>query len=102
MDNMLLLKSKSPYDYIQDSCFPRQMARQKVFLFKMSFYGPISGVDLVRCMQPGGDLQNCWLMFSHVKHVEEWTTMACHVYDLVYCKVFTVVIYGMQSESIIV
>jgi hypothetical protein len=58
MDNTLLLKSMSPYDYIQDSCFLGQMARQKVFMFKMSFYGPTSGVDLVRCMQPGGDLQN--------------------------------------------
>jgi len=47
------------------------MARQKVSLFKMSFYGPISGVNLVRCMQPGGDLQNYSLMFGHVKHVQE-------------------------------
>jgi len=56
MDNPLLLKSKSPYEYIQKSCFLGQMARQKVFMFKMSFYGPTSGVDLVRCMQPNGDL----------------------------------------------
>jgi hypothetical protein len=56
MDNILFLKSKSPYDYIQDSCFPRQMVGQKVFLFKMSFYGPTNGFDLVRHMQPGGDL----------------------------------------------
>jgi hypothetical protein len=56
MDNILLLKLKSHYDYIQDSCFLRQMVGQKVFLFKMLFYGLASGVDLVRCMQPGGDL----------------------------------------------
>ncbi len=76
------------------------MAGQKVFLFKMSFYGPISGVDRVRCMQPGGDLQNCWLIFGHVKHVKKWTTMACHVYKPVYCKVFPIAIYDMQSKSI--
>jgi hypothetical protein len=56
MDNILLLKLKNPYDYIQDSCFPKQMAGQKVFLFKMSLYGLVSGVDLVRNMQLGGDL----------------------------------------------
>jgi hypothetical protein len=56
MDNILLFNSKNPYDYIQDSCFPRRMARQKVSLFKMSFYGLTSKVDLVRRMQPSGDL----------------------------------------------
>ncbi len=76
------------------------MAGLIVFMFKMSFYGPTSGVDLVRHMQRGGDLQNCWLMFNHVKCVHEWTTMACHVYNLVYYKVFTIIIYNMQSKSI--
>jgi hypothetical protein len=95
MDNILFLKLKSPYDYIQDSCFPGQMTRQKVFMFKMSFYGPSSGVDLVRRMQPGGLLHNFWLMFDHVKHVQEWTTMACHVYNSVYYKVFTIAICDM-------
>ncbi len=55
------------------------MVGQKVFLFKMLFYGPANGVDLVRRMQPSGDLQNCWLMFDRVKRVQEWTTMAYHV-----------------------
>jgi hypothetical protein len=99
MDNVLPLKSKNPCDYIQDSCFLRQMVGQKVLLFKMSLYGLICGVDLVRCMQPGGDLQNCWLMFDHVKCVQEWTTVACHVYNLMYCKMFTIAIYNMQSKS---
>jgi hypothetical protein len=61
--------------------FLGQMVEQKVILFKMLFYGPASGVDLVRLMQPRGDLQNNWLMFDHVKLVHEWTTMACNVYD---------------------
>ncbi len=33
MDNIFFLKSKSPYDYIQNSCFHGQMVGQKVFLF---------------------------------------------------------------------
>jgi hypothetical protein len=92
MDNILILKLKIPYDYIQDSCFPRQMVGQKVFLFKMLFYGSTNGVDLVRHMQPSGDLQNCCLMFDHVERVQEWTTMACHVYHTMYSKVFNITI----------
>jgi hypothetical protein len=48
-------------------------------------------------MQLGDDLQNAWMMFGHVKHVQGWTTMACHVYDLVYCKVMTIAVCDMQS-----
>jgi hypothetical protein len=59
MDNILLLKLKSPYDYIQEGHFLGQMARLKVFLFKMSFHGPTSRVDLVKHMQPGEDLPDC-------------------------------------------
>jgi hypothetical protein len=75
------------------------MVGQKVFMFKMSFYGLASGVHLVRRMQPSGDLHNCWLMFDRVKNVWEWTTMACHVYDPMYCKVFNIVIGNMHFES---
>jgi hypothetical protein len=32
------------------------MVGQKMFLFKMSLYGPTNGVDLVKHMQLGGDL----------------------------------------------
>jgi hypothetical protein len=66
MDNILILKLKSPFDYIQDSYFSRQVVGQKLLLFKMLFYGLVNGVDLVRCMQPSGDLQKFWLMFDHV------------------------------------
>jgi hypothetical protein len=52
-----------------------------VYLFKMSTYGPASGVSLVRKMQPGGDLENEWIMFDHVKRVKDWTTMGIHIYD---------------------
>jgi hypothetical protein len=29
---------------------------------------------------------------GHAKHVASWITMACHVYDLVYCKMLTIVV----------
>ncbi len=38
-------------------------------------------------------------MFDHVKHVQRWTIMACHNYDLVYYKVTTIMICDMQSKD---
>jgi hypothetical protein len=45
------------------------MVGQKMFMFKMSLYGLATAVDLMKRMQPSGDLQNCWLMFDLVKCV---------------------------------
>ena len=50
IDNIIKLKMKSPYTYIQDSIFPGQ-GSDKVYLFKMSKEGLGSGVDLVKRMQ---------------------------------------------------
>jgi hypothetical protein len=61
----------------------------KVLLFKMSKVGPSSSVDLVKGMQPGGEVQDVWIMFDHGKCVKKWTTIACHVYDFAYCSVIT-------------
>jgi len=62
--------------------------------------GPRSGIDLVRWMQPGRDLENCWLMFDYVRCVKDWTTITRHVHDSSYCKVMTIVICNMQCEDI--
>jgi hypothetical protein len=70
-----------------------------VYVFKMLVDGPGSGVDLVKHMQPRGDLENACLMFDHFKHVQEWTTMACHMYDGAYCKVMTIAVCDMQLED---
>jgi hypothetical protein len=51
-------------------------------------------------VQPNDDLQNVWMMFDHVKNVQRWMTMACHIYDLVYCKVTMIAICDMQFENI--
>ncbi len=40
-----------------------------------------------------------WMTFDHVKHVQRWMTMACHVYNLVYYNVMMIVICDMQSED---
>ncbi len=47
--------------------------KDKVYLFKVLVMEPESEVDLVCRMQLGGDLENAWLMFDHVK---------CHGYRL--------------------
>ncbi len=95
IDNILELKSKSQYDYIQECCFPGQVHGQKVFIFKMSINVVGTKVNLITQIQPIGDLQNVWVMFDHVKCVVGWTTMVCHVYDLVYCKVLTIMVCDM-------
>ena len=98
MDNIMDLKETSKFEFIHENKFPGQ-SKGKVFVFKMSVDRPGSGVDLVKRMQPGNDLQDCWLMFDHVKRVKDWTTMACHVYDSKYCRVMTIAMCDMQSED---
>jgi hypothetical protein len=98
MDNTMDLKEKSKFVFIHKNKFPGQ-SKGKVFVFKMSVDCPSSGVDLVKRMQVGEDLEHCWLIFDHVKRVAEWTTMACYVYNSKYCKVMTIAMCNMQSED---
>ncbi len=100
IDCILKLKALFGYDYIQDNCFPNQQVGQKLYLFKMFVNGAMSRFDLVRQMQPSDDMLNAWMMFDHVKCVQGGTTMACHVYDMVYYKVMTIAIYDMQFRDI--
>ncbi len=39
-------------------------------------------------------------MFDHVKHVAGAMIMACHVYDLLYCKVLTITVCDRYFENI--
>lgn len=48
-------------------------------MFKMFVDGLRSGVDLVWRMQLGGDCQNFFVIFDHVKMVKSWTTIVCHI-----------------------
>jgi len=87
--NIFQLKFKSHYNYIQECCFPSQIFRQKVFLFKMSIDWVGNRTCLITWMQPKRYVPNSWIVFGHVKHVKHWTIMACHVYDPSYYKVDT-------------
>jgi hypothetical protein len=84
-DSIMGMQRYTRIEYIHANVFPGQ-GKDKVYIFKMLVDGPGSGVDLVKRMQPGRDLENTWLKNYHVKDVQEWTTMAYHMYDAVYCK----------------
>jgi hypothetical protein len=93
-DNIMAMKTYTTIEYIHANVFPGQ-GKDKVYVFKILEDEPGSDVDLVKRMQPRGDLENAWLMFDHVKRVKEWTIMAYHVYDAAYCKVMTIPICDM-------
>jgi hypothetical protein len=102
MDGITMLRGCNNWPYVQENLFPGQgFDSDKVFVFKMSEVDPGSGVDLVKRMQPGGDLEDAWMMFDHVKRVKKWTTMACHVYDSTYCHVMTITVCDMQLEDVV-
>ena len=59
MDAITKLRCVNTWAYVQRNQFPGQgNETDKVFIFKMSETGPGSGVDLVKRMQPGGDLKH--------------------------------------------
>ena len=66
-------------------------------MLKMSERGPGSWVDLVKQMQRGGDHEDAWIMFDCVRRTNDWSTMACHVYDSQYCRVMITAVCDMQS-----
>ena len=70
MNVITKLRGLNNWAYIQKNMFPGQgNDSEKVFIFKMSKVGPGSGVDLVRRMQSGRDLEHVWIMLDHVKCV---------------------------------
>ena len=65
MDGITKLRGLSNWAYVQQNMFPGQGDDfDKVFIFKMSEVGPGSGVDLVKRMQPSGNLEHVWSMFG--------------------------------------
>ena len=98
MDSLMALKDHSTFNFVHGNRFPR-LSKDKVFDFKMFVNLPSSGVKLVKKMQVGGNMENSWIMFDHVKCLIDWTTMACHVYANRYYKVLTIACCDMQSED---
>ena len=82
--------------------FPGQLefsGFDRCHIFKMSTQGPGNGVDLVNKMRPGGELESCWICFDFVKRMQEWTTMACHVYNPYVQEMQTIAIGDFKVED---
>ena len=56
MNSILKLNKRSKYDYIQDNCFSNE-GSNLAYIFKMYIIGHGSGFDLVKRMQPSGNLE---------------------------------------------
>ena len=54
--------------------FSSSKSRNKVFVFKISVDLPGSDVHILKYIQMGGDMENSWIMFDHVKRLKYWTT----------------------------
>ena len=39
-------------------------------------------------------------MFDHVKRINRWTILGVHIYDPIHCKVMTICVCDMKSESL--
>lgn len=65
----MAIKSYTTIVYIYGNIFPRQ-GKDKFYVFKMLVDQPGSGIDLIKRIQLGRDLENAWLIFDHVKRVQ--------------------------------
>ena len=63
-DSTMNMIRHSIIEHIHSNVFPGQR-KEKVYIFKMFVERLRSNVDLVKHMQPGGDLENAWLIFDH-------------------------------------
>ena len=101
LDMVEQLRIECPYAFIQLSD-RFGFGTGRYYIFKMSEDGPGSGVDLVRRMQPGGDLDKRWIMFDHLNRVRGWKTMSCYVFDSGMCRLMTIAtceILGDDADS---
>jgi len=74
MNNITKLRGTSTWAFLQENKFPGQGSdMDKVFVFKILEVGPSSGVDLVKQMQLGRDLQSNVLRVGLLCHVMSMT-----------------------------
>ena len=101
-DSIFSLKNRLLFDFFQSMAFPGQLefsGFDRCHIFKMSTQGPGNGVDLVNKMHPGGELESCWVFFDFVKRMQDWTTMACHVYNPYVQEMQTIAIGDFKVED---
>jgi hypothetical protein len=103
LKQILELRKQTVFPFVQSVLFIDQGVGEDLrpHIFKMSTKGPGSGLDLVRRMQPGGDLEDSWVM-SDVMHRmldDNWCTMSAHVYDHFYRGLCTIFVCELASED---
>lgn len=85
MNNITSLTKHFAFNYVHSG---RVLGQSKdticVFETLVGILG--SGVEFVKRMQVRRDMGNLLIMFDHIKHVNNQTTMACHVYASKYVK----------------
>ncbi len=79
--------------------FQGNKLEKKCFCSRCHMHGDGNGCELMKQMQPSGNLPTTWIMFDHVNRVKGWRTFTCHVYDSFYCKVMIIAICDMQFEN---
>jgi hypothetical protein len=91
LSNILTFKYKNGYAYIQETIFQVNSLEKKCSLSKC----PCTKmpIDLIWCSEC--NLEATFKHVDHVKCVDGWMTLVCHVYDLVYCKVMTIALCDM-------
>jgi len=55
IENIMTMKKELKFKFTHNNIFPSQ-GKEKVYIFKMLTEGLRSGVDLIKHMQPRGDL----------------------------------------------
>jgi hypothetical protein len=103
MTMILELKAKTVMPFVQSVLFLGQSlaSNERPHIFKMSTSGLGSGIDLIRRMQPGGNLEHSWVL-SDVMHRmldNKWVTMSAHVYDHHFCGLCTIFTCELVSQD---
>jgi hypothetical protein len=70
MENIMELNDHSWFKFVHNNYFSMQ-SKDQVFVFKMSMDLLGSGVNLIKQMQAGRDMENLWVIFDHMKRVKE-------------------------------
>ena len=70
MDSIIELKNHSGFKYVHGNRFPRQ-SKNIIFVFKISVDLPRSSVDFVKRMHVERNMEDPWIMFDRVKHLQD-------------------------------
>ena len=103
-DILKRMQERVHFPFLQQYRFPGQgSATDFPFIFKMLVKGHGSGLDLLKRMRPGEDLEGTWVMFDVMHRIKDgWLTLSAHVYDHNYralCTIWTCELKAENQES---